>query len=260
MKNPKETNGREYGEVRPTRRALQHLFMEGKIMVSYREGFQKVYDLTERVLPEHTDQKCPSRSDYIQHLIDRDLRSHGIVAENEIGYLLTGYQKEIATQLSHKVESKELLKIKIEGSQKAYYAKPETLQLTEQRFTNRVKILSPFDNLLINRHRAKEIFDFDYLLECYVPADKRKFGYFALPILWKNELIGQIDAKADRKKHSLLIKKLELKPMKLNDVFVTQWRKTLASFMEFNGVYSVKSEVANLNQYTRDALFSLPSK
>ena len=69
-------------------------------------------------------------------------------------------------------------------------------------------LLSPFDNLIIQRERTKRIFYFDYTLECYVPAPKRKHGYFVLPVLWGDKFVGRMDPKADRDKKTLIIKKL----------------------------------------------------
>ena len=96
-------------------------------------------------------------------------------------------------------------------------------------------ILSPFDNVLIQRKRVKEIFDFDYLLECYVPEAKRKVGYFSLPLLYGSEFVGQIDLKADRKKKQLLVRNLVWEnKVKRSDTILNAFRKKLYQLMLFN--------------------------
>jgi len=80
--------------------------------------------------------------------------------------------------------------------------------LLSKKRRRKLHILSPFDNLVIQRKRLKELFDFEYLLECYVPALKRKVGYYSLPILWGDKFVGQVDLKADRKKRVMIIKNL----------------------------------------------------
>ena len=77
---------------------------------------------------------------------------------------------------------------------------------------SKLKILSPFDNLLIQRKRTQALFGFDYLLECYTPAAKRRHGYFALPILWKGKLVARMDCKVERRRKELAIYQLSLEP------------------------------------------------
>ena len=105
----------------------------------------------------------------------------------------------------------------------------------------KLKILSPFDNLLIQRKRTQEIFGFDYLLECYVPQHKRKHGYFTLPILWNGKLMARMDSKADRKKGILNILQLTLEPdLKKIEEFSSALNKELQAFMKFNNCKSIR--------------------
>ena len=117
-----------------------------------------------------------------------------------------------------------------------YFALPNLLDnFTPKKSNNQVHILSPFDNLIIQRKRLKELFDFEYLLECYVPAAKRKVGYFSLPILYGTDFMGQIDLKADRKKKLLLVKNLVWESKtKTSKTFVPAFRKKLTGLMLFN--------------------------
>ena len=106
----------------------------------------------------------------------------------------------------------------------------------------KLHILSPFDNLIIQRQRLKELFDFEYLLECYVPAAKRKVGYFSLPILYRTEFVGQIDLKADRKKKILLVKNLVWEnEKKKSDSFLKIFNKKLNALMHFNNCEKIEN-------------------
>jgi len=92
------------------------------------------------------------------------------------------------------------------------YAPGEALDLARPLKERSMRFLSPFDNLTIQRKRLKWLFDFDYTIEIYVPAEKRKYGYFALPILWGDRLIGRLDAKAHRPERRLVVNNLVFEP------------------------------------------------
>ncbi|HII01492.1 TPA: hypothetical protein HA351_07540 [Methanosarcinaceae archaeon] len=107
--------------------------------------------------------------------------------------------------------SSELLQISIGGN--VYYALSDSLELLSKLLArSKLKILSPFDNLLIQRKRMQTLFGFDYQVECYVPKAKRQYGYFSLPILWDGKLVARMDCKADRKESMLHIYHLALEP------------------------------------------------
>jgi hypothetical protein len=97
-----------------------------------------------------------------------------------------------------------------------------------------VRILSPFDNLVIQRERGRELFDFDYQIECYVPQPQRQFGYFCLPLLYRDRLVGRIDCKAHRKQQKLELKSVYIE-QKVDGEFVERLRQALESFAAFNG-------------------------
>lgn len=228
-------------ETHPAKQALQNLFMEGKIMVKSREGFQKVYDLTERIVPANIDVSMPSEEAYIQYLIRRDVQAHGLVALEDIGYLLKGLKPKIKSQLVKLEETGEITSVRIGKMDRTFYTTSSGLEVLNQRFGQRLKFLNPFDNVLINRARTKRMFNFDYIMEIYVPAEKRKFGYYALPILWKDRLIGQVDMKADRKNGQLLIRNLEL-TLDINESFIKAWQTAIQEFSTFNGTQEIVFE------------------
>jgi uncharacterized protein YcaQ len=118
-----------------------------------------------------------------------------------------------------------------------YYALPETIDKSDAlgQMPRQVSLLSPFDNLIIQRERTKQLFGFDYTLECYTPAAKRKYGYFTLPIMWGERLVGRLDPKADRKRASLIVRNLVLEPEFGHfDQFLPAFARHLEEFARFN--------------------------
>lgn len=228
---------RVWFDWKPAKRALEQLFMEGKLMIRERRGFQKVYDLPERVLPAGVDLSVPERGEMARYLIGNALRSHGIATAAEMRYLRKGWNRDIQRALEELREEGKILPVQVEGVRKeTYFAEPERLAAIPAVSEKKVHILSPFDNFVIQRKRLKALFDFDYQIECYVPEAKRKFGYFCLPVLWGDEMIGRLDAKADRARRVLAVQSLHLeKKSKRTADFEPAFRKTLDEFAAFNG-------------------------
>ena len=222
-----------WGDWKPAKRALEQLFMEGELMIAKRQGFQKVYDLTERVLPDQVDTSTPSAREYHQHLIDNYLRSNGVGTPAQIAYLRKGLKPAIEKLCEELLEDGHLERVAI--NRQSYFLLAGQNQLLKTSLSrSRVKILSPFDNLLIQRKRTKALFNFDYLIECYVPAAKRQYGYFCLPLLWGQEFAGRMDAKINRKTGVLDIYNLYLETDK-PDLFMQAFLPSLESFLQFNG-------------------------
>tara|TARA_R110002073_G_scaffold133122_6_gene280211 strand:+ start:9279 stop:10478 length:1200 start_codon:yes stop_codon:yes gene_type:complete len=232
-----EHTGKKIGEwqTKPAKRALEYLFMQGGVMVPYRVNFHKVYELTERVLPEGTDTTLPNPQEYARFLITRFLRANGLGQSTEIAYLLSGTKRLVSATLQDMVFSGELLQIRV--ADKLYYALPSSLELLGKPLArSKLKILSPFDNLLIQRNRMKSLFGFDYLIECYVPEPKRRYGYFSLPVLWDGKLVARMDCKTERKASRMHIYHLALEPtVQKIDALLLALRKELESFLQFNG-------------------------
>lgn len=222
---------------KPTKIALQLLFMEGRIMVAGRQSFQKIYDLTERVLPVGIDLKKPTQKGFCTYLIDRAVQAHGLVTEAEIGYLRKGLKKPIKGVLDEKMRQKELVKVSLPTQSQVYYASPESLnELDDISRSEQLHLLSPFDNLVIQRKRLSSIFDFDYLIECYVPEKKRIFGYYVLPILWGERFVGRLDPKVDRKTSIFHIRNLWLEEGFVpDDAFYHAFSKKVQQFAAFCG-------------------------
>ncbi len=231
-----EHTGKKIGEwqTKPAKRALEYLFMQGELMVPYRVKFHKVYDLAERVLPEGTDTSLPDPEEYGRFLITRYLRANGLGQPSEIAYLLNDTKPLVSATLKDMASTGELLEVRVAGTR--YYVLPTSLELLSKPLArSKLKILSPFDNLVIQRKRMKALFGFDYLLECYVPEPRRRYGYFSLPILWNGQLVARMDCRTERNESLLHIHHLALEPaiLKPNALF-SALRKELESFLQFN--------------------------
>ena len=217
-----------------SKQALEQLFMEGRLMISHRIGFQKYYDLRERVLPSDIDTRLPTEQELVRHLIWRYLQAQGLAKPAHIAYLRKGMGSIISATMQEMHSSGELLSCMLQGQQ--YYCTEAGLNLADRTLgRNRLSILSPFDNLIIQRARTAEIFDFHYQIECYTPKSKRRFGYFCLPVLWNNKMVARIDVKANRKVKTLSIEHLIFEAdFKHSANFYQVFATTLRRFMQFN--------------------------
>lgn len=201
-----------------TKKALEQLFMEGRLMVKERRGFQKVYDLPERILPTNLNTTPPTTEAYIQHLINRFIQAYGVVSASTIGHLKDKATKtNIQRALKQLVETEQIIAVRIEKKDTLFYTSPTILQTlpsitTQSKKANTLHLLSPFDNAVIHRKRLTQLFDFNYKIECYVPKAKRVYGYFSLPILWNQQFIGRLDPKADRKTGIFYLQHLVFEP------------------------------------------------
>ncbi len=242
-----ENTGKKKGDwtTKPTKQALEYLFMQGDLMISSRKNFHKVYDITERVLPENINTSLPSPNEYARFLIKKYLNTNGLAQSNEIAYLLKNIKPNITKALEEMLLRNEIIKCNVNN--KIYYMLPNTINLLNKPlYRSKLKILSPFDNLLIQRKRMQDLFNFDYLIECYVPEAKRKYGYFSLPILWDGKFAARMDCKAHRKDKTLHINNLVIEPsLKKIDEFSITLTKELKKFKEFNNCDSIKVNRTN---------------
>lgn len=213
------------------RRALHELWMRGEVMIHSRQGFVKVFDLAKRVLPASVETKRPAEREAAEFHVRRALRALGVARLPELHYLRdAGHAGQVRVALGRMVKAGEAVELRIaEMPDVAVYALRASLELAAPLREKLVRFLSPFDNLAIQRKRLKWLFDFDYTVEIYVPPSKRKYGYFVLPILWGDRLIGRMDAKADRPTRRLQIHNLVFEPG------FGDWKGVKAGFVEALG-------------------------
>ena len=191
---------------KPSKRALQHAFFNGVLTVSERSGMLKTYELMDRHFGWEQPPKPASERQILDYMLDRALRSQGIVSLDSICHLDAARKAPIRRLIEARMRRGNLVAVSIEGHAKAeHWAEPQTVDATPASAEALVHILSPFDPLIIQRKRLELLFDYDHRFEAYVPKEKRVLGYFALPVLVGDEIIAAIDLKTDRKEQALLI-------------------------------------------------------
>lgn len=210
----RERRSKGWWDMRSERMALDYLFYIGKLMVSYRENFQRYFDLTERVLPPHIDAEPMSDDEVLDFVVSTVLTSLGLSSGNDLRTFLGrsvarelwgGQTKKIESHLCEMASSGDIDEVAVDGVGQRFFVLAamgrnlERIYCDNDDVTVPVKLLSPFDNLLRERHYPLALWDFNYKLECYTPRSKRAFGYYVLPILDEHDLRGRIDAKVHRK-------------------------------------------------------------
>ncbi len=241
-KNNKKSLG-NWWNTGPGRRAFEQLYMQGDLMICERNGMEKVFDLTERCLPENIDLSMPTLYEYAQYLFNNTLRAHGAFTWKQLVHLKKNDLKEtMRVVLKEQIDAGVVSAIKLENGQTLYVDVAAMEQKVSTDFG--LKILSPFDNSLIHRDRLASLFEFDYRIECYVPAAKRVYGYFCLPILYQDELVGRVDCKAHRSIKELEVISLHLeKTVKNKELFFFELEQELKRFAAFNQCSTINDKV-----------------
>jgi uncharacterized protein len=191
---------------KPSKRVLQLMFYQGLVAVSARQSMVKTYDLLVRHFGWTGLPRPATERQRHAYLLDRALRSQGIVSLESICHLDAPSKKGVKALIDSRVRTRRLIPVAIEGAEKvAHWAEPALLDTAEAEAPGLVHVLSPFDPLIIQRKRLKLFFGYEHLFEAYVPAEKRRMGYFALPVLKGDRIVAAIDIKADREAGRLLI-------------------------------------------------------
>jgi hypothetical protein len=176
--------------------ALETLFDQGHLTTATRQGFERLYDIPERVIPaEILNLATPAEADAIRRLLDLSGEALGIATEIDLRDYFRLPIAATKTALAELVEEGRLKPVKVEGwKQQAYLHRDAKLA----RKAGGTALLSPFDPVVWERSRAERLFDFHYRIEIYTPAKKRKFGYYVLPFLHRDRIAGRVCLKADR--------------------------------------------------------------
>ena len=208
-----------WGSRKPSRRALRYGFYSGDLTVSKRTGMLKTYDLSARHFGWARRPLPASDKQFAEYLLRRALQSQGMVSLDSICHGNTGLKSTVAALIDATVKRKKLLAVHLDGHPKMqHWIRPEALEqgmLASSSSSSSslsssaplMHILSPFDPLIIQRKRLKLFFDYEHRFEAYVPAEKRVFGYFALPVLEGDRIVAVLDLKMDRQADKLLVQK-----------------------------------------------------
>jgi uncharacterized protein len=217
QKAKKAQNG--WWEWHPSKTALEFLWRTGDLSVTRREGFQKVYDLSERVLPDHAfADDDMSHEEFVDWACSSALDRLGFAAPGELAAYWASIKAADAKAWCLNNVGKNLIEIQTESADgstdKTCFARPSLLDDIEDLspVPDRLRIISPFDPLIRDRKRLQRLFNFDYRIEIFVPEAQRKYGYYVFPILERDRLIGRIDMKAQRSDNRLHVTGLWLEP------------------------------------------------
>jgi hypothetical protein len=190
---------------------LEWLFYTGDVTSAGRgRNFERLYDITERVLPKSVlALPTPTIEDAHRSLLLESARRHGIGTARDIADYFRIGVTEARPRLAELVESGALHAVRVEGWKQPAFLHPDA------RAPRRVRaraLLSPFDSLVWERERTERLFGMRYRIELYTPPDKRVHGYYVMPFLLGDELVGRVDLKADRKNGTLLVQGTHLEP------------------------------------------------
>ncbi|HJQ32791.1 MAG TPA: crosslink repair DNA glycosylase YcaQ family protein [Pyrinomonadaceae bacterium] len=227
---PREGSSAWWG-WKPQKAALEYLWRTGELSVARRESFQKVYDLTERVFPEQHRAERPSTIEHVEWACSTAIERLAVATPKELADFWASIEPAQAkTWCERAARAGRVVPVNVEahdslkgGKPRAAYAVPDW----ERRLKNlpepprRTRLLSPFDPVLRDRARLGRLFGFDYRFEAFVPEPARRFGYYVLPVLEGDRLVGRIDPKLHRDEGVLRVRRVFWEP----DVRVTRARR-----------------------------------
>jgi uncharacterized protein YcaQ len=202
-------------------RMLAGLWIRGFLVVARRESGRRWWDLAERWLPPWTPRQVLSERQVVRQAAQRSLRALGVARMRDIDrHFIDGRYPGLAAVLQSLEKEGLIERVEIGDRNRTWpgtwYVHAEDLarleRLARGEWNPRTTLLSPFDNLIRNRDRTRLMFDFDYTIEIYTPAAKRKYGYYVLPVLDGDQLIGRIDPILDRKQHQLTVRAVHAEP------------------------------------------------
>lgn len=197
-----------WASKKPSKRVLEMMFYQGLVAISQRTGMVKTYELTERHFGWDKAPKPATAKQITEYLLDRALRAQGVVSLDSVCHLDAPSKAGVLALIESRVRRKLLVPVHLEHAPKAqHWVAPELLEAKDHAPPELVHILSPFDPLIIQRKRLSAFFGYDHIFEAYVPAPKRKLGYFALPVLVGDRIVAALDLKTDRAAGKLLVQK-----------------------------------------------------
>jgi uncharacterized protein YcaQ len=248
------TDGQQSGwwNWKDEKTALEGLWVRGDLMIAKRQNFQRVYDLHERVLPDWDDTQAPTLERVHETFVLNTVKALGVTKAAWIADYFRLYKKTAQTVLAKLIKAGQLETVQVEGWDGPGYFHPDHRVAIEaaqegQIPLSKTTLLSPFDPIVWDRARAQELFNFTYQIECYTPAPKRIYGYFTLPILYKNALIGRLDPKAHRKEGLFEVKALHLEPgVKPDEAMVAELKAALQACADWHHTPQVVIREANV--------------
>ncbi|HET8554066.1 MAG TPA: crosslink repair DNA glycosylase YcaQ family protein [Rhodanobacteraceae bacterium] len=202
---------------KPEKRWLEAWFALGELMVARRDRFQRIYDLAEKVTARHAVGSAPAdAADARRQMLARSVRALGVARTRWVAdYFRLG--KATQDEMHDLHRAGEILPVRVHGWDKPAWIHRVHAELARRAAAGRLRathttVLSPFDPVIWDRARVRGMFGFDYTLECYLPAHRRRHGYFVLPLLHRGRLVGRLDAKAHRRDGVFEVRTISLEP------------------------------------------------
>jgi uncharacterized protein YcaQ len=231
--------------------ALEFWFCAGELMISRRDKFQRVYDLRGRVLPDWKDSDAPSLDETYRHFVRESVRALGIARRDWVADYFRLAKKPVNEALTKLLEDGILTEVTVETWSEPAIMLSEDLPLLKKRPKDLTPILttilSPFDSLVFDRKRTKQLFDFDFTIECYLPPAKRKYGYFLVPVLHRGQLVGRADVKAHRKEGIFEVKGMFWEPgIKADEQMLAEVKDAIQRCADWHGTPEVVIKKTNL--------------
>ncbi len=251
---------------KPAKVALEHLYAYGDLMIAGRINFQRVYDLTERVLPDWVDTSEPTREERDRFWVERAARALGVFQPFQVAEYAFMKRTHVRPYVEEMHAEEVCLPVKAhlaDGKVHTLMVHRENISLLEQAadggiLPGHTTFLSPFDNLFWARGRSEAFWNFTNVLEAYKPASQRIWGYFCLPILHKDRLVGRFDPKLERGKGLLRLKALFLEPgIELEGELVAALAEAMRNFLAFHGATDLTIQASNPSYFGEKLLAAL---
>ncbi len=260
FEDPSEKKRGGFWDWKPAKQALDLLWQTGRLAVTERKNFQRVYDLSERVIPSKYFEGHVDKDQVWRYFMERNLDC--LVASTARGlceYITCGNfaldmignrTKTMERHLDILEQEDVVTKISVLNAKSQYYVLTRHLPFLHKVQDRRdlascAWFLNPFDNVLWNRARVERLFNMKIKLEAYTPPANRKFGYYVTPILWQHNLIGRIDPKADRPTGTLILHNVEIDiPRKIISKTIEPIKQELVRFMRFHDLDRIQIERA----------------
>ena len=241
-----------WAPTRAARAVLEALFVTGRVGVARREGNRRYYDLTERLIPDDIMKRHAGHEEGMLHRLLSRFRATGLTSPSANAEVIMGTGKlpERTARTVELVERGELIPVDVEGVKQTKYAPATSVGLlAEAAMTDRrgdddaqVSFIAPLDSLLWDRRVLRDVWQFDYIWEVYVPEHKRRWGYYVLPVLYGDRLVGRIEPRFDKSAKALTIVGLwweeGFKP-RASDRFVPVMRDALMAYGRFVGATKI---------------------
>ncbi len=240
--------GGTWWDWKPAKLALEYLYNRGELMIAERQNFQRVYDLPERVLPDWVDTTPPTTEETLRWRVEQAARAAGIGTDKHIADYAYLKRTEAGPVIEALVAAGALVPVEVEtvgGTPQTCLVHRDNLPVLAQAAEGaitaaRTTFLNPFDNLFWTKGRDEQLWGFRQTLEAYRPKAKRIWGYYCLPILHRDRLVGRFDPKLDRKTGTLILKALYLEPgIAPADELIEAIAATLRDFLAWHGAHDV---------------------